>query len=84
MTKEPLDWTDAHHITEWTAGGETILDNLVLLCRHHHRRIHHPGTGWRIRLGADRLPDFIPPRSIDPYQRPRRNLYHPDQRPPPP
>ncbi|MFI5896907.1 DUF222 domain-containing protein [Actinoplanes sp. NPDC051513] len=75
----PPRWTDAHHITPWTAGGTTTLDNLVLLCRHHHRLIHHPGAGWQIRLSADRHPDFIPPSALDPLQRPRRNLYHPRQ-----
>jgi hypothetical protein len=79
----PPRWTDAHHITAWTDGGATNLDNLVLLCGYHHRLIHHPTAGWRIRLGTDRHPDFIPPASIDPHRRPRRNLYHP-HRPPPP
>lgn len=31
---------DAHHIQHWCDGGETSLDNLVLLCRHHHRLLH--------------------------------------------
>lgn len=73
----PARWTDAHHIVAWTDGGPTDLDNMVLLCRHHHRLIHHPGTGWQIRLGTDRRPDFLPPPSLDPHRRPRRNLYHP-------
>ncbi|WP_344518070.1 HNH endonuclease signature motif containing protein, partial [Paractinoplanes durhamensis] len=73
----PPRWTDAHHITAWADGGTTTLDNLVLLCRHHHRLIHHPAAGWKIRLGPDGLPDFIPPPDIDPQQHPRRNLYHP-------
>ncbi len=73
----PPRWTDGHHITGWEAGGTTDLDNLVLLCRSHHRLIHHPIAGWHIRLGADRQPDFIPPATVDPARRPRRNLYHP-------
>jgi hypothetical protein len=72
----PPRWTDAHHITSWTAGGTTALDNLVLLCRRHHRLIHDPTEHWQIRLGADRHPDFIPPPHIDPSRHPRRNLYH--------
>ncbi|MEQ8315267.1 MAG: DUF222 domain-containing protein [Gammaproteobacteria bacterium] len=33
-------YVDAHHIHHWCDGGETSLDNLVLLCRHHHRLLH--------------------------------------------
>ncbi len=36
-------WVDAHHITHWARGGETRLDNLVLLCTHHHRLLHEGG-----------------------------------------
>ncbi len=31
---------DAHHIEHWIDGGPTSLDNLVLLCRRHHRSVH--------------------------------------------
>ena len=33
-------YVDAHHVQHWCDGGETSLDNLVLLCRHHHRLLH--------------------------------------------
>jgi hypothetical protein len=72
----PPRWTDAHHIRPWADGGPTSLDNMVLLCGRHHRLIHDPDAGWRIHLGPDRQPDFIPPAWIDRHQRPRRNLYH--------
>jgi hypothetical protein len=49
----------AHHIHHWTHGGPTSLDNLVLLCGHHHRTIHH--TPWQVRLAHDRQPEFLPP-----------------------
>jgi len=29
-----------YHIRHWADGGETSLDNLVTLCRHHHRQLH--------------------------------------------
>jgi len=32
----------AHHLRHWEDGGETELNNLVLLCPHHHR-LHHRG-----------------------------------------
>jgi hypothetical protein len=37
-------WLDAHHIQRWAEGGETSLDNLVLLCTHHHRLLHEGGV----------------------------------------
>ena len=33
-------YVDAHHIRHWSEGGETSLDNLVTLCRFHHRQLH--------------------------------------------
>lgn len=70
----PPRWCDGHHLTPWSEGGGTALDNLVLLCRHHHRMIHD--GPWQVRLGTDGLPEFIPPPWVDPRQRPRRNGYH--------
>ena len=34
---------DAHHLTPWAHGGGTSLDNLVNLCRWHHRLVHEGG-----------------------------------------
>lgn len=42
---------DAHHIGHWSDGGATRLDNLVLLCRHHHRAVHE--GGFRVTAGED-------------------------------
>ncbi len=33
----------AHHIRHWEDGGPTELDNLLLVCPHHHRA-HHRGN----------------------------------------
>lgn len=45
----PAQWTDAHHVTvPWARGGHTTMDNLVLLCRHHHVLVHE--GGWTIRF----------------------------------
>ena len=32
-----------HHVRHWAEGGETALDNLVLLCPVHHRLVHEGG-----------------------------------------
>ena len=32
---------EAHHVRHWIDGGETCLENLVLLCSAHHRLLHH-------------------------------------------
>jgi Domain of unknown function (DUF222)/HNH endonuclease len=65
----PISWTECHHIVPWECGGETKLDNLVTLCRAHHRQIHF--TEWIVRI-RDGLPEFVPPKWIDVEQRPRR------------
>jgi hypothetical protein len=51
----PPSWGDPHHVVHWTSGGPTALSNLVLLCRRHHRLIHHKRFSVDI---ADGLPRF--------------------------
>jgi hypothetical protein len=41
----------AHHRTHWAQGGETSLDNLVLLCFHHHRFVHE--GGYSVEVGVE-------------------------------
>jgi hypothetical protein len=60
----PASWCAAHHVVFWSDGGETKLDNLALLCDHHHRVVHH--DGWHIQFGPDGHPELIPPPWIDP------------------
>ncbi|WP_344026933.1 HNH endonuclease signature motif containing protein [Pseudonocardia kongjuensis] len=64
----PPSWCEVHHIVPWETGGATALDNCVMLCKVHHRLVHHSEWIIRVRHG---LPEFIPPRWIDPRQRPR-------------
>jgi 5-methylcytosine-specific restriction protein A len=47
----PATWCDGHHVRWFSQGGATALDNLVLLCRRHHRILHKPG--WSARLCPD-------------------------------
>src|SRR6202163_4199453 len=54
----PPAWTDRHHIIHWPDGGQTELDNLVSLCRPHHRAVHE--QGWRIHI-ADGMVVVEPP-----------------------
>lgn len=44
---ERTRFVDGHHVRHWAHGGETSLDNLVLLCRHHHRLVHEGGFSLR-------------------------------------
>ncbi len=63
-----------HHIRHWANGGPTNLNNLVLMCAHHHRLLHR--SGWEVRIAADGLPEFLPPVFIDRRRKPRRNNLH--------
>ena len=47
-------FVDAHHIHHWANGGDTSIDNLVLLCRHHHRLVHEGGFDIE-RIGGGNL-----------------------------
>lgn len=71
----PARWSEAHHLVPWAQGGTTELANACLICRRHHRLLHN-GSGWRAQLGPDGHPEFVPPASIDPERRPRRNTFH--------
>ena len=50
---------DAHHVEHWADGGATSLENLVLLCRRHHRVVHE--EGFRITLDATGEVEFTRP-----------------------
>jgi Domain of unknown function (DUF222) len=67
----PASWCIAHHRVHWADGGPTNLANMVLLCDHHHRVVHH--HGWDITLDDRGLPQFLPPPWIDPDRIPRQN-----------
>ena len=50
---------DAHHVQHWADGGATRLDNLVLLCRRHHRAVHE--EGFTVRLDPTGIAEFCWP-----------------------
>lgn len=50
---------DAHHVKHWANGGETKLENLIHLCRRHHRAVHE--GGYRVEFLADGELEFYWP-----------------------
>ncbi|MEO7351667.1 MAG: DUF222 domain-containing protein, partial [Marmoricola sp.] len=60
-TRPPM-MTHAHHIIHWADGGPTSLDNLILLCGHHHRLIH--AGPWQIRRTGPNSFDLDPPPGV--------------------
>ena len=72
-TRPPI-MCHAHHNTHWIDGGPTSLDNMLLLCGHHHRLIH---TGpWHIEVSAPGQFEFTAP---DPARRPQTDRAPPDR-----
>ncbi len=67
----PPEWCERHHVLPWEYNGPTALRNLTLLCAYHHHNFLD--RGWQVRINVDGLPEWIPPRWIDPDQRPRIN-----------
>jgi hypothetical protein len=41
----------AHHVEHWLHGGETSVQNCVLVCSFHHHLVHE--GGWTITISAD-------------------------------
>ncbi len=67
---KPPEWCQRHHITAWADGGTTDLDNLTLVCGHHHREFER--AGWTCQM-AHGQPQWTPPAWLDPTRTPRRN-----------
>lgn len=47
----PATWTQAHHQTDWAAGGDTDLNQTVPACEGHHDLCTN--GGWTVRLDPD-------------------------------
>src|SRR4051794_17361617 len=48
-----------HHIVHWEDGGPTDLDNLVVLCTHHHTVVHR--RGWHVDGNPNSALTFVSP-----------------------
>lgn len=75
----------AHHVVHWAHGGRTDLDNLVMVCPFHHRKVHE--EKFRLVLdGRERVrtvrPDGRPLRTRPTRLRPefRERIFGPARR----
>ena len=66
----PASRCDIDHLTAWSEGGTTSLDNLVVLCQAHHRLKHTPGWALTKDQDSGTLSWHTPDKTV--YQR------HPD------
>jgi hypothetical protein len=82
-------WLDAHHVMHWADGGDTSMDNTLLLCSTHHRLLHEGGFTiqknfageWYFRNGDGKaLPQFpasaalsLPMEPVNPDDNPSRD-----------
>ncbi|WP_454934034.1 DUF222 domain-containing protein [Actinomyces oris] len=66
----PASRCDIDHLTAWSQGGTTSLDNLVVLCEAHHRLKHTPGWALTRDQASGTLSWHTPDKTV--YQR------HPD------
>jgi hypothetical protein len=53
---------NCHHVEHWSNGGETSLDNLMLLCAKHHTLVHE--GGFRIEKDFQDRWCFVRPDGI--------------------
>jgi hypothetical protein len=55
-----VTFTNTHHVVPWKPGGPTDLENLALLCVHHHHVVH--SGGWTMSGNANEELTFLGPR----------------------
>jgi 5-methylcytosine-specific restriction protein A len=54
-----VTFTNVHHVVPWEPGGRTDLDNLALMCLHHHRVVHT--NGWTMSGNPNEELQFLGP-----------------------
>ncbi len=52
-------WCEVHHIDDWSKGGPTDIDNLVLVCTSCHHNIHD--DGWTVHRNPNGAYELQPP-----------------------
>jgi hypothetical protein len=57
-------YADVHHLEHWIRGGRTDLDNLCLLCEHHHHKVH--SRDWQLSGDANGELIFVGPNGQEP------------------
>jgi Domain of unknown function (DUF222)/HNH endonuclease len=55
-----VTFTNVHHIVPWKAGGRTDLENLALVCVHHHHLVHR--KVWTMTGNANNELTFVGPK----------------------
>ena len=71
--RETAARSEMHHVTDWVKGGQTNIDTLALACGYDNNE--RPRQGWKAVM-IKGIPHWIPPKNIDPEQKPRRNRVH--------
>ena len=80
--KRKARWCEAHHVIPWP-NGPTNLENLVLLCRRHHKLVHRrvikflwnePDQRWQLVRASDNTPllERPPPHTAKLFDYPER------------
>ena len=66
--ERPTSYCDGHHLVHWADGGETNLDNVVLLCKRHHRMVYE--GGWQLIRADDQIVTIAPTVTFGPIRGP--------------
>lgn len=59
----PPSWCHAHHVVAWADGGDTDIENGVLLCAAHHHMLH--ASEFQMKM-FDGRPHLLAPVWLDP------------------
>ncbi|WP_083913649.1 HNH endonuclease signature motif containing protein [Nocardia concava] len=67
----PASMCAAHHVIDWAKGGPTDINNLTLVCDHHHALVNDSAQGWTTVMGDQHSAHpgrvgWIAPKALDP------------------